>query len=121
MPDLKSTDEKWIKWTDLVLKRYGRDLGARIFLAAWGKRGSNAANTYGFRKHIKNKYNLEIDESVWNKVTDLGGGIAEGIGKIFKVGKITLYVVGGIILVAVGATIYSAVKTGTSPLKLLKK
>ena len=115
LPTIKSKDEDWIKWTDLVLKRYGRDLGSRVFLAAWNKRGSQAANTYAFRKHIKDNYNLEIDESVWNKVVDLGGGVAEGVGKIFKVGKITLYVVGGIVLVMIGGIVYNVVKTGQLP------
>ncbi|MES2287560.1 MAG: hypothetical protein V4547_17835 [Bacteroidota bacterium] len=121
LPDIKSSDEKWIKWSDTVMNEFGRDLGARIFLAGWNKRGSQAANTYAFRKHIKDKYNIEVDESVWNKVTDLGGGIAEGIGKAFRVGKVVLYVAGGVIVVAVVATIYNAVKSGTSPLKMIKK
>lgn len=120
LPDLKSDGDKWIKWSDTVMKEFGRDLGSQVFLAAWNKRGSQAANTYPLRKHIKDKYNIEIDESVWNKVTDLGGGIAQSLGKAFRVGKIVLYVAGGVIVLAVTMAVFNAAKAGTSPLKMIK-
>lgn len=101
LPTSKSTDADWIKWVDLVESKYGANLGRQVFLAAWEKFGSQDANTRAFRKHIKDNYNIEIDESVWNKVADLGGGIADGIGKIFKVGKITLLVTAGLVVFAV--------------------
>lgn len=105
LPTIKSTDLEWIKWSDQVMGKYGADLGKQIFLAAWNKRGSKAANTVALRRHIKDHYNLEIDESVWNKVADLGAGISQGLGKIVRVGTVTVLVVGGIMLITMVATI----------------
>jgi hypothetical protein len=121
LPTVKSVDTDWIKWSDTVMSKYGLALGKEIFLTAWKKRGSKAANTYTFRKHIKDSYGLEIDESVWDKVVDLGGGIGETFGKMFRVGKVVLFIGGAVVLVAAGAAIYNTVKGGVSPLKALKK
>lgn len=121
MPSVKSPDTDWIKWSDLVMGKYGRKLGSQIFIAAWTKRGSNAANTLALRQHLKKEYDIEVDESIWNKVADLGGGISDAFGKIFKVGKITLIVGGSVLAIAVIAAVYNTVKGGVSPLKALKK
>lgn len=110
LPGIKSTDEQWIKWTDLVISKYGANLGRQVFLTAWEKRGGQAANTIAFRKHILNNYNLEIDESVWNKIADLGGGISDSIGKVFKVGKVLL-------LVTLGVTVVVVIGVGVSMVK----
>lgn len=121
MPSIKSTDADWIKWSDLVMSRYGASLGKQVFLAAWQKRGSNAANTVAFRKHIKSEYNLEIDESVWNKVADLGGGLADGFGKLLKVGKTTLIVGGVVVVLALGLTLYGMASRPASLIRAIRK
>ena len=109
-PTVKSTDADWMKWADLVENKYGVNLGKQIFVAKWNKSGSQAANTYALRQYILKNYNIQIDENVFNKLADLGGGIADTFGKIFKVGKITLIVIGvGVALAVVGA-IVSVVK-----------
>ena len=59
---------------------------------------------------MKDKYNIDLSEGAIDKVVDLGGGIADTIGGIFKVGKITFFIVGGVVMVAIGAAIYSIVK-----------
>lgn len=120
LPTVKSTDADWMKWADVVESKYGANLGKQIFLAKWVKSGSQAANTLALRQHIKKNYGIEIDESVFNKIADIGGGISDAFGKIFKVGKITLLVAGGVIIIAVLGTIVSAVKSGTSPIRAFK-
>lgn len=115
MPTLKSVDTEWIKWADLVIGKYGTDIGKQIFIKTWEKRGSRDANTRTIRLHLKDKYNIEIDESVWDKIVDVGGGIGDSLGRAFKVGKITLYVVGGVIVLSVGLALFNAIKTGRVP------
>lgn len=120
LPSIKSTDAEWMRWVDLIESKYGANLGKQIFLAKWMKSGSQNANTYAFRDHIKKNYNIEIEESFFNKVVDFGGGVADTFGKIFKVGKITLAIVGGVIVIAVVGTVISAIKSGKSPLAAMK-
>lgn len=118
MPGIKSTDADWIKWSDRVMNRYGSSLGKQVFLAAWNKRGGQAANTYEFRKHIRDAYGLEINESAWNKITDFGGGVAESVGKVLKVGKYVLIggaILAGIVIITMGITV------AKNPSALLKR
>lgn len=110
LPTIKSVDADWIKWADIVEKNYGANLGKQIFIAKWNKSGSQSANTLALRDYIKKNYNIQIDESVFNKIADLGGGIYDEFGKIFKVGKITLLIVGGVLLVAVAGAVINLVK-----------
>jgi len=112
MPTLKSVDTDWIKWADSVIGHYGSDLGKQIFINTWQKRGSKAANTNAIRTHLKTKYDIVIDESVWDKIVDSGASIGDSISKALKVGKVTLIVVGGILLVGVSMAIYNNVKGG---------
>lgn len=114
MPALKSNDADWIKWSDLIFRKYGSALGKQLFINVWEKRGSKAASTYALRSHLKDEYNIEIDESVWDKIVDIGGGVGDAFGKIFKMGKITILVVGGIGLLIVGLTVYNNVKGAMS-------
>lgn len=115
MPTLKSIDTDWIKWADFVISKYGTDLGKQIFINTWTKRGSRNANTRPIRLHLKDKYNIEIDDSVWDKIVDIGGGISDTIGKALKVGKVTLIVAGGVVVLAIGFALFNAIKSGKIP------
>jgi hypothetical protein len=99
-PTLKSNDAKWLKWVKELNSDYGREDATTIFLKLWEKRGSQAANTYNLRHTLSKDYNIEIEETFFNKVADLGGDIADGIGSAFKVSKVTFMIVGGIIVIA---------------------
>lgn len=120
LPTIRSLDTDWIKWIDLLEKKYGLDLAKRIFIAKWNKSGSQAANTFTLRSHLKKSYDIEVNESVFNKIVDLGGGISESFGKILKVGKTTLIIAGVVIALAVVGTVISTIKSGVSPLKRIK-
>ena len=91
-------------------KDFDRDTSVNLFLNLWDKRGSSDARTLQLRQYMKDNYNVDLSEGAIDKVVDLGGSISDTIGSIFKVGKITFYVVGGVIMVAIGAAIYSIVK-----------
>ena len=96
LPNVKSTDVQWLDWLNLVTSRYGNSTGRLLFLQLWTKRGSDLANTLTLRKTLKRDYNIEIDESIWNKIADLGGGISDTFSGIFKAGKIITYIVLGV-------------------------
>lgn len=116
MPTIKSIDTDWIKWADYVIAQYGTSLGKQIFINTWTKRGSRNANTRPIRLHLKNKYDIEIDESVWDKIVDVGGGISDGFGTFMKVGKITGIVVLGLVGVTVIGIAYSLIKNPSNAL-----
>lgn len=117
MPSIKSKDAEWIAWADEVIGKYGDGDGTLIFINTWKKRGSREANTYALRQHLEKRYGIQIDESAWDKVVDLGQGIAGGFSKFMKAGKITAIVLGGLLVVAVGFAAYNTVKGGVSPIK----
>jgi len=110
LPTLQSKDIEWINWMKALDKDFDRDTSVNLFLNLWGKRGNSDARTLQLRQYMKDNYNVDLSEGAIDKVVDLGGGIVDTMGSIFKVGKITFYVIGGVILVAVGAAIYGIVK-----------
>lgn len=110
MPTLKSSDTEWINWTDFVISKYGTTLGKQIFISTWLKRGGKAANTRNLRMHLKTTYNIEIDESVWDKLVDIGGGITDTFANFMKIGKIAAYVVVGVTGVVVVGIAYNLIK-----------
>ena len=116
MPTVSSQDKDWIAWSDFVIDNYGSTLGKQIFINAWQKRGSRNANTRTIRLHLKNNHDIEIDESVWDSVVDIGGGIGDSLAKVMKVGKITTYVVLGIVGVTIIGVAYSLIKNPSNAL-----
>lgn len=100
MPTVKSTDTQWLDWLHYINSRYGNDTARKLFLALWTKRGSSDANTIELRHQLKDKYKIEIDESVWNKIADVGGSISSGFGTFLKAGKVVTIVVAGVIVLA---------------------
>jgi hypothetical protein len=113
MPTFKSKDIEWINWYNQIKGRYGRSDSARIFISTWTKRGSKEANTIELRKLVSAD-GISIDDSVWNKVADLGGGISDSFGNIMKVGKVTAFVVGGILVLGLGMFVLNLAKTPTN-------
>lgn len=116
MPTLKSSDKDWISWSDFVIDNYGSALGKQIFINTWQKRGSRSSNTRNLRTSLKDKHNIQIDESVWDNVVDIGGGIGDGIGRVMKIGKITSYVIIGIVGVTIVGIAYSLIKNPSNVL-----
>jgi hypothetical protein len=110
LPTLRSTDIEWINWMKALDKDFDRATSVSMFLSLWGKRGNATARTLQLRQFMKDKYNVDLSEGIIDKAVDLGGGITDTISGIFKVGKVVTFVVGGVVLVAVGAAIYSVIK-----------
>jgi hypothetical protein len=110
IPTLTSTDIEWINWMKLLDKDFDRATSVAIFLNLWKKRGTTKSRTLILRNFMKDKYNVDLSEGVIDAAVDLGGGFVDTVGGIFKVGKIIFLVTGGVIIVAVGAAIYSIIK-----------
>lgn len=110
LPTLKSTDIEWINWMKALDKDFDRSTSVSMFLSLWGKRGTPTARTLQLRSYMKDKYNVDLSETAIDKVFDFGGGVTDTISGIFKTGKIVTFVVGGVVLVAIGAAIYSIIK-----------
>ena len=110
LPTTKSKDIEWINWMKILDKDFDRDTSVALFVKLWGKRGTSDARTMQLREFMKDKYKLDLAEGVLDNVVDLGGDIGDTLSGIFKVGKITCFVVGGIVVFAIGAAIYSIIK-----------
>lgn len=109
LPTNKSTDQEWLSWIKKISFRYGKANGRMLFLQLWTKRGSDLANTLLLRQTLKKDYGFEINESVWNKITDLGGGISDTFASVFRAGKIITIVVGSVALLALAVIVKNAV------------
>ena len=110
LPTLRSADIEWMNWMKALDKDFDRATSVSMFLSLWGKRGTTNANTLQLRQFMKDKYNVNLAESIKDKVVDLGGGITDTISGMFGTAKVVTFIVGGVVLVAVGAAIYSIVK-----------
>ena len=111
LPTTKSKDIEWINWMKILDKDFDRDTAVSLFVRLWGKRGTSDARTLQLREFMKDKYKLDLAEGVIDNVVDLGGDIGDTLSGMFKVGKITFFVVGGIVVFAIGAAIYSIIKS----------
>lgn len=111
MPTLKSSDNDWLKWVDLLDNEIGRDNAKTNFIALWEKRGSKEANTNRLRSELKRRYDIDIDENFFQKIIDIGGGIGDTVRKATKIG---LWVVGGVVVVVVASLAISIAKDGVA-------
>lgn len=110
MPTIKSKDVEWINWMKLLAKDFDRATAVSIFLKLWEKRGTSDARTLALRSFMKDKYKVDLGEGAMDKIVDLGGGVADTMSGLFKMGKISFYIGGGIILLVLGAVVYTVVK-----------
>lgn len=110
LPTTKSKDIEWINWMKILDKDFDRDTAVSLFVKLWGKRGTSDARTLQLREFMKDKYKLDLAEGVLDNVFDLGVDIGDTLSGIFKVGKVTFFVVGGVVLFAIGAAIYNIIK-----------
>lgn len=118
LPTTKSKDIEWINWMKILDKDFDRDTAVSLFVRLWGKRGTSEARTLQLREFMKDKYKLDLAEGILDNVVDGVGDIGDTMSGIFKVGKITFFVVGGIVVFAIGAAIYSIIKNPSNAMML---
>lgn len=110
IPSTSAKDIEWINWMKALDKDFDRDTATSIFMNLWNKRGTSAARTLQLREFMKSKYNVDLGEGAIDKIVDLGGGYVDTVRGIFKVGKVTFYVVGGVVVIAALGLVYSIIK-----------
>ncbi len=110
MPTVQSKDIEWMNWMKALTKDFDRATSVSMFLKLWEKRGTSVARTVALRSFMRDKYKVELGEGALDRIADLGGDITDTMAGIFKIGKVGFYITGGIVLVAVGAVIYTLVK-----------
>lgn len=110
LPTTTSKDIEWINWMKALSKDYDRSTAISIFLKLWEKRGNSDARTLALRNYMKDHYKVDLGEGAIDKIVDLGGGVWDTVGGIFKMGKVATYVIGGVVLVTIGAIIYTIIK-----------
>lgn len=110
MPTANSKDVEWINWMKLLSKDFDRATAVSIFLKLWEKRGTSDARTLALRSFMKDHYKVDLGEGAMDKIADLGGGVMDTMGGLFKVGKVAFYIGGGLVVLTVIAIIYTVVK-----------
>ncbi len=110
LPTISSKDTEWINWMKSLDKDYDRATSVSMFSSLWSKRGGDIANTLELRQFMKKKYNLDLSKSITDKAFDLGGSAIDTVSGIAKVGKISFFVVGGIVLLGAVGLIISIIK-----------
>ena len=116
LPTLGSKDIEWINWMKALDKDFDRDTSVSMFLNLWSKRGTTTARTLELRSFMKDKYNVNLSEGVADAAVDLGGSVIDTVGGMLKTGKIVTFVIGGVVIVAIGAAIYSIIKKPSNAL-----
>ncbi len=109
--NINSSDEAWLKLAKSLDDELGREDMVTIFLKLWDKLGSAKASTFTLRSTLKRRYDLEIPENLVNKAIDIGGSALDSIGNIFKVGGITVLVIGGVVILASLAAVLGIIKS----------
>ena len=116
LPKLLSPDTVWIAFYNQLKSEVGRNDAAAIFLKFWEKQGNEAANTRNLRQ-VLGADGVVIKENIFDNITDLGGGIGDFFGGVFKIGKVAVIVVGGMLVIGLGMTIFNIAR---SPDKFIK-
>lgn len=103
MPNKSSSDAAWIAWYDSL--SFGKDDNS-LFIHVWKANGTKAANTVALRKHLaENGLNLAPDNAL-GSLADFEHGVLDSIGSVFKVSGITFAIVGGVVIVFLGAIVW---------------
>jgi len=98
IPSMNSKFEDWIQWHKNLKAQFGKKLANSEWIKGWKIRGSSSANKTGLREYLADE-GIQIDESAWDEVMDLGVGVTDFFGDVFSVGK---YVTLGIVVIVVG-------------------
>jgi hypothetical protein len=118
IPTSADSDDVWLNWYKSMKDDFGKKHAKEAFTYIWASRGSSIANTNKLRDYMETQgVNIEAKGLV-AKITDFGDDIFDRVGSMFKVGRIAVYVVGGVLLFAIGAFI---IQIAVQPFKTLEK
>jgi len=113
IPKYNSNTEVWINWHKSLKDNFGKKIANQLWLKAWSIRGNSSANTSDLRKYMSSN-GINISESSWDKVVDLGVGITDSIGTAFQVTKYAGIALGVIFIGGLAMIIYNIAKNPAS-------
>lgn len=109
VPPFNAPSEVWSEFYDELRSNINKKVAKSLWLAAWVKRGNSNANTRDLREKMA-KEGIKLSKSSWDSVVDLGGGISDTFGDIFKVGKVAGIAIGVIIIGGAAMIIFNIAK-----------
>ena len=86
IPTSSSLPEAWIDWHKQLKSSFGKKQANALFIKAWSRRGSSAANTSDLRSYLS-KNGINISKSAWDSVVDKGVDVTDFFGDAFTMGK----------------------------------
>ncbi|MGB3548325.1 MAG: hypothetical protein WBA17_15235 [Saprospiraceae bacterium] len=109
IPKEHSSAEHWEQWYRSLKEDFGRDRANYVFMLAWERRGSDAANTEELRAYLARQgITLAAD---WKDIAvDFAGGVVNSVGDYFGTIRRNLMIVGIIALVIVAGIVYMILK-----------
>lgn len=103
IPTKSSELSAWIEWHKELASRYGLQVANELFMKAWQLRqpdswysGLDTINRGALIQYLKTQ-GVSIDENGIDLASDFVYSVADKIGGIFTFGKVTLYVLLGIV------------------------
>lgn len=109
IPQVSSPPEVWEQWHKDLKAFFGKKTANSIWVKAWKLRGSTKSSTVELRKYLSDN-GIKISTTSLQDVKDLGSGVTDMAGDIFKVGKYAGIAIGVIIIGGAGMIIYNLAK-----------
>ncbi len=116
IPNKSSSAAAWMEWHKALKSRYGKKQANALFVTAWEKRGSNAANTMELREYMKDN-DVDLGSNTVQDVLDFTSGGIDTIGDMFTIGKYLTIGVAVIVVGGLGMLIFNLAK---QPIKALE-
>ena len=117
-PSVHSQDMAWINWHKALKSDLGQAAASTIFIGAWAKQGTSAANTVALRNYLAPE-GITIDESAWDQVADLGSSVGDSISSfgnhlsnVFKFGE---YAAGATVIIVIAGLGFILYNIGKDP------
>ena len=116
IPNKQSGFEEWIAWHKTLASYLGKKTGNALWIKAWGKRGSDAANTRELREYLENQ-GIKISTTAWDDIVDISSDFGDELSEIFSFGKTVTYVLVGGTVVVVLMLAYNLAKQPVAAIK----
>ena len=113
IPQIGSKAEEWIEWHKALKSSFGTKVANQLWIKAWSKRGSNAANTHNLRDYMQSQ-GIKLSDTTWDKFVDVGYGITGTFSDIFHAGEYLTIGLGIVIVAGLGFIIYNVGKKPTT-------
>jgi len=117
-PSVNSQDTAWINWHKALKSDLGQAAASTIFIGAWTKQGTSAANTTTLRNYLAPE-GITIAESGWDQIADMGSSVGgaissfgNNISNVFKFGE---YAAGATVIIVIAGLGFILYNIGKDP------